>query len=401
MPFRAAISGLQAAQTDLSVIGNNVANSATTGFKRSRTEFHDVYAVSGGGSAAGRGVDIARVAQQFDQGSITFTQNALDLAVSGEGFFITENNGTRIYSRDGGFAIDREGFVVNNKGHRLQAYGADAQGGATRAIADVQLSTANNSPSATSALSFAANFDSAAQPPSIGVFDPADTNSFNETTALNVYDSQGGERLYQMYFVRTAATNAWEMHTYVDGVAVSGPDAFSFDSAGRLATPASGQVTIPTFTPGPGLSPMNITTTIANSTMFGAPYGVNELAQDGYTTGRLAGVEVDSEGLIVARFTNGQSAIQGQVALATFPNPQGLQPLGANGWGESFQAGEVLEGRPGTASLGLIQGGALEESNVDLSRELVNLIIAQRNFQANTEVITTADAVTQAVINIR
>ena len=171
--------------------------------------------------------------------------------------------------------------------------------------------------------------------------------------------------------------------------------------AGVLTTPASGQFTLPAFTPAPGVNPMNVTTTLSGSTMYGAPFGVSKLTQDGFTTGRLAGIDIDDEGVILARFTNGQSAVQGQVALANFASTQGLRPLGGNGWSQTFAAGEVLEGRPGSASLGLIQGGALEDSNVDLSAELVNLIIAQRNFQANTEVISTADAVTQSVINIR
>ena len=214
----------------------------------------------------------------------------------------------------------------------------------------------------------------------------------------------GGSHLQQMYFVRDTAAvipNTWQMHTYVDGTKVGGPDAIVFDTAGLLRSPANGQIPIAAFSPGPGVNPMNVITTLSGSTMFGAPFGVNKLTQDGYTTGSLAGVDIDQQGVILARFTNGQSAVQGQVSLANFPNPQGLSPAGGNNWQASFAAGVVLEGKPGTANLGLIQGGALEESNVDLSSELVALIIAQRNFQANAEVIKTADAVTQSVINIR
>jgi len=404
MPFKAAISGLEAASTELNVIGNNIANAATAGFKRSRAEFQDVFAVSSVGAAAnatGRGVDTARVAQQFDQGNIGFTDNALDLAISGSGFFMLDNNGERIYSRDGSFGVDREGFVVNASNHRLLAFGADAGGNINGALGALQLSQANNPPAATTQVSIGANFDSAATSPAIATFTPTDANSYNETTALNIFDSQGGSHLLQMYFVRDTAVNTWQMHTYVNGSAVSGPDNLVFDEPGRLTTPASGQITLPAFTPTAGVSPINLTTTVSDTTMFGAPFGVSELTQDGYTTGRLAGIDIDGQGVILARFTNGQSAIQGQVALANFPNPQGLRPLGGNGWSETFAAGVVLEGKPGTASLGLIQGGALEDSNVDLSAELVALIIAQRNFQANTQVISTADQVTQSVINIR
>jgi flagellar hook protein FlgE len=404
MPFKAAISGLKAAENELNVIGNNVANAGTTAFKRSRVEFQDVYAVSsvgGAGNSSGRGVDTARIAQQFEQGNVSFTDNALDLAISGEGFFMLDNNGERVYTRDGAFGIDKDGYIVNSKNHRLMAFGADSVGNINGALAPLQLSQANNPPAATTAVAIGTNFDANAVPPVTVVFNPLDSTSYNETTALNIFDSQGGSHLMQMYFVRDTAVNTWQMYTYVDGAQVDGPDALVFDGIGQLQAPASGQIVVPAFTPQPGVNPINITMTLSESTMFGAKFGVNKLTQDGYTTGRLAGLDIDNDGVILARFTNGQSAVQGQVALANFPNPQGLRPLGGNAWSESFAAGLVLEGKPGTSSLGLIQGGALEDSNVDLSSELVALIIAQRNFQANTEVISTADQVTQSVINIR
>ena len=404
MTFEVAISGLQAAQSDLDVIGNNVANAGTSGFKRSRIEFEDVFAVTNSGSAGiatGRGVNVSRVSQQFDQGNITFTDNPLDLAISGQGLFILDDGGQRVYTRAGAFGIDRDGFVVNADGQQLLAFSADAAGNITGALIPLQLSSANNPPNATSAVSLGANFDSNAMPPTIPVFNPADANSYTNTTALTVFDSQGGSHLLQTYFIRDAAVNTWQMRTYVDGVAVAGPDPLVFDGAGLLTTPATGQITLPAFTPSPGVNPMNVTVTLANSTMFGASFGVSLLTQDGFTTGRLAGLDIDGEGVVLARFTNGQTTVLGQVALANFPNLQGLQPLGSNVWAETFSAGLRLEGKPGTASLGLIQGGALEDSNVDLASELVALIIAQRNFQANTEVISTADNVTQSVINIR
>lgn len=407
MAFNQAISGLKAAENELNVIGNNVSNAATTGFKKSRVEFSDVFAVSSigrSGNNIGRGVDIARVAQQFEQGSVSFTDNALDLAVSGQGFFQLNNGGERLYTRDGAFSLDKNGFIVNSKGYQLMAFGADTVGNVNGALSPLQLSQANNRPKASTAVTFGANFDANATLPTTPTFDPLDSTSYNETTALNVFDSMGGSHLQQMYFVRDTAAvipNTWQMHTYVDGTKVGGPDAIVFDTAGLLRSPANGQIPIAAFSPGPGVNPMNVITTLSGSTMYGAPFGVNKLTQDGYTTGSLAGVDIDQQGVILARFTNGQSAVQGQVSLANFPNPQGLSPAGGNNWQASFAAGVVLEGKPGTANLGLIQGGALEESNVDLSSELVALIIAQRNFQANAEVIKTADAVTQSVINIR
>ncbi|MEQ8661799.1 MAG: flagellar hook-basal body complex protein, partial [Gammaproteobacteria bacterium] len=209
MPFKAAISGLEAASTELNVIGNNISNAATTGFKRSRAEFQDVFAVSATGAAAnatGRGVDTARIAQQFEQGNVTFTDNALSLAISGQGFFIMDNAGERVYSRDGAFGLDRDGFLTNSNNHRLMAFGADAQGNINGALSPMQLSQANNPPKASTNVIVGATFDDDATPPAVAVFNPADANTYNETTALNVYDSQGGSHLLQMYFVRTAAT---------------------------------------------------------------------------------------------------------------------------------------------------------------------------------------------------
>lgn len=398
MPFQIAISGLRAAQNDLEVVGSNIANVNTTGFKGSRAEFHDVFSAGGG---PGQGVSTARVAQQFAQGNITFTDNGLDLAVSGDGFFILDDNGERVYSRDGAFGLDRDGFVVNSNNQLLNAYGADATGAITSVLGPLQISTVNTAPNQTTRLDVGVNLDSQTAVPITAVFDPADNSSFSNTAATTIFDSLGGSHLMQTYFVKTAATNGWDAHIVVDGAAVAGPVGMTFDTDGSLLTPAGGSFTIPGFTAAPGTAPLNLTVSMAESTQFGAPFGVTQLSQDGYTTGRLAGIDIDSEGVIFARYTNGQFEVQGQVALANFANVQGLQPLGNNNWAQTFASGDVLEGGPGTGNLGLLQSGALEDSNVDLSEQLVKLIIAQRNFQANTEVISTADSITQAVINIR
>jgi flagellar hook protein FlgE len=404
MPFQTAISGLRAAQTDLNVIGNNVANVNTTGFKSSRAEFQDVYTVSGPGIAGdgpGQGTTTSRIAQQFSQGNITFTDNGLDLAISGDGFFILDDNGSRVYARDGSFGVDRDGFVVNANNQTLTAFGADAQGNISSVLSPLQISRANTAPNATTGVSLGANLDSQAAVPLTAPFNAADNTTFNNTTATTIFDSLGGSHLLQTYFVKTAAANTWQTHTLVDGNAVSGPDTLTFSTTGGLATPAGGAITIPAFTPAPGTAALNMTLNVGQTTQFGAPFGVNQLSQDGYTTGRLAGLDIDGEGVVFARYTNGQYEIQGQVALGNFANVQGLQPLGNNNWSQTFASGDVLEGAPGSSSLGLLQSGALEDSNVDLSEQLVKLIIAQRNFQANAEVISTADSITQTIINIR
>ena len=410
MSFRTAISGIRSATADLSTIGNNVANANTTGFKQSRTEFADVFASSSTGvssNATGQGVNTARVAQQFTQGNITFTDNNLDLAISGNGFFVVDDNGSQLYSRDGAFGIDRDGYVVNSNNQKLKAFGADSTGAITGTLGPLRISTANTSPKATTLVNFGANLDSQETVPTIGVFDPANNSSFNSTTATTVYDSLGGSHLLQLYFVKTG-DGAWDLHSYVDGTSVGGTVAppttsnpLTFNSAGALATPATGLVTIPDFTPAGGGSPISLSLNVTEMTQYGAPFGVNRVTQDGYTTGRLASVDIDTTGNVFARYTNGQASVQGQVALANFPNSQGLRSLGKNNWAETFEAGAVLIGAPSTSSLGTIQAGALEDSNIDLSEQLVKLIVAQRNFQANTQVIQAEDQANQAIINIR
>lgn len=402
MPFRTAISGLRAAMTDLTVIGNNVANASTTGYKRSRAEFADVFAASNVGVAGnqpGAGVNVARVAQQFSQGTVNFTDNALDLAINGGGFFMLDDNGANIYTRNGAFGLDRDGFVVNAQGQKLVAFTADSTGTVTGAIAPMQISTADIPPNASTGITIGVNLDASATAPT-AAFNPSDATSFNNSTSTTIFDSLGSSHLATTYYRKTAA-NTWQTHLYVDGVAVDGPDTLAFSSAGALTTPAGGTITSPSFTPSGGGAAMTLTLDYGTATQFGSPFGVNKLVQDGFTTGRLSGLDVDTTGVIFARFTNGQSQVLGQVALANFANPQGLQPLGDNNWAETFRSGSALVAAPGTSNLGLMQAGALEESNVDLSEELVKMIIAQRNFQANAQVINTANQVTQSVINIR
>lgn len=401
MPFQVAISGLRAASQDLNVIANNIANAGTTGFKRSRAEFADVYAVSStgvAGNAAGAGVNLQRVAQQFTQGNIAFTDNGLDLAISGEGFFMLDDNGAELYTRAGAFGLDRENFVVNAENQRLVAFAADASGNITGATAPLQINQATLPPNSTSSVTFGLDLDAAAVAP-VAAFSPTDPTSYNNSTSTTIYDSLGSSHLATFYYRKTAA-NTWESYTYVDGVQVGGPDALQFNSNGALTVPATGTIAVPSFNPGGGASNITMSLDYSGTTQFG-PFSVNSLVQDGFTTGRLSGLDIDNQGVIFARYTNGQSLVQGQVALANFANPQGLQPLGETNWAETFTSGSALVGAPGSSSLGLLQAGALEDPNVELSAELVDMIVAQRNYQANAEVISTADAITQTIINIR
>jgi len=407
MAFNTAISGLNAASSDLSVVGNNIANSSTNGFKSSRAEFADVYPASNLGTGAntvGTGVNVAAITQQFSQGNVSFTSNNLDLAVNGSGFFRMSDNGAISYTRAGAFGLDRTGYISNSKGFHLTGYLADASGNITGALGDLQISTADLAPSATDSVTVGVNLDASATAPAVA-FDPTNPATYNNATSTTVYDSLGATHLSTMYYRKTAA-NTWGTYLYVDGTLRDGPDTLVFSNAGALSTvngvavPPSA-ITSAAFNPGGGAANMTLAIDYGTSTQFGSAFGVNSMAQNGYTTGRLSGVDIDQSGVVLARYTNGQSQNQGQVVLSNFANVQGLRPLGNTEWSETSTSGAALTGAPSTASLGVIQSGALEDSNVNLTEQLVRMIVAQRNFQANAQVITTENAITQSIINLR
>jgi len=406
MTFRIALSGLNAASADLGVTANNIANANTTGFKGSRAQFADFFPQSATGSssnAIGAGVRLQKVAQQFSQGSVNFTNNNLDLALSGEGFFTLSDNGSTVYSRAGAFGTDRNGFVVNANNQRLQVYPPVSGGTAfdTANLSDLQLSTADNPPSATTSIETGVNLPANASVPATATFDANDPTSYNHTTSVTIYDSLGAPHTANLYFAKAATANDWNLNVQVDGVAAGPATTLSYSDSGQLLAPAGGSITLPAVTTTTGSAPLNLTLELNGSTQYGERFGVNSLRQDGYATGRLTGVEVTEEGIVQARFTNGQATPLGQVALANFANTQGLQQLGDSTWGETFASGPVIRGQAGTTDFGQIQSGALEASNVDLTEQLVNMITAQRNFQANAQMISTSDQVTQTIINIR
>lgn len=414
MPFRTALSGLNASAAELRVIGNNVANAGTTGFKKSRAEFADIYPATNLGAASnaiGAGVRVASVTQQFTQGNINFTDNILDLAVNGQGLFRLSDSGAILYSRSGAFQVDSAGFIVNNQQQRLTGFQADAAGNITGALGDLFLDKSDIAPSETTTIDVGVNLNSeAAIIPGATVFDPTDPTSYNNSSSLTIYDSLGSSHLATTYYRKTAA-NTWDTYTFINGNEIYGAalppftaDTITFNPDGSFATPVGGTVTYPAFNPGTGANNLVLTqdyTAATPTTQYGGTYSINALTQDGFTSGRLSGIDVSDTGILIARFTNGQTRTLGQVALANFSNPQGLQQLGDTTWAETADSGAALAGAPGTASLGVVQSGALESSNVDLTEQLVNMITAQRNFQANAQVISTADAITQTIINIR
>ncbi|WP_457790294.1 flagellar hook protein FlgE [Pseudomonas sp. PL-6] len=438
MSFNIGLSGLRAATKDLNVTGNNIANAGTAGFKQSRAEFADVYAASvlgSGSNPQGSGVLLGDISQQFNQGNINYTQNALDLAINGNGFFVTSNNGEISYTRAGYFGTDRDGFMVNNFGYRLQGYSVDANGNLQNGIVnDIQIQTANQEPRATANLDQTFNLNSNNTVPSTVPFDPTDPTSYNSSTSTNIYDTQGNSHVFTQYFVKTGA-NSWTMNVLIDGRNPDDPTLttpssvdLQFTTAGQLdvaaliaSTPtgftvaADGTIDLTSWVPaapdnsvppvwGPNGATANATGVnidLRQATQFASSFAVNSVSQDGYTTGQLAGLEIDDTGVIFARYTNGQSKVQGQVVLANFANVQGLTPVGKTAWVQSFESGEPVVGTPRAGTLGALQSGALEDSNVELSDQLVNLIVAQRNYQANAKTIETESAITQTIINLR
>ncbi|MDF3019847.1 MAG: flagellar hook protein FlgE [Steroidobacteraceae bacterium] len=404
MPFRIALSGLNAAQSDLNVTANNIANTQTNGFKGSRTEFADLFAVSLQGTsnnASGNGVRVAAVTQQFAQGNIEFTDSNLDLAISGQGMFILSDSGALSYSRAGAFQMNRDGYVVTSNQQRLQVYPPLNGGGFnTGGLSDLRLVSTDSAPSATANVEYVLNLPGNAAVPPIA-FNANDPNSFNQATSLTLFDSLGATHTGTMYFSKTAVANQWEARLFIDGNDTGAVQTLQYSNSGVLQTPVGGQLPFPTFNVTTGAAPMNITVDLARSTQFGSNFAVNSVSQDGYTTGRLIGIDIDETGIVQARFTNGNSQPLGQVAIANFSNPQGLQQLGNTQWAETFSSGQALRGQAGNSGFGLVQSGALEGANVDVTEQLVQMITAQRNFQANAQMISTADSITQTIINLR
>lgn len=404
MPFALALSGINAANSDLNTTANNIANVDTTGFKESRAEFASLFAQTQQGvsqTAIGNGVATSEIAQQFSQGNINSTNNNLDLALSGNGFFIVSNNGSLAYTRNGAFQVDANGYLVTASGERVQGYAPLSNGGFnTGGLSDLQLTTSEVAPKATTTANITLNLPSNATVPATATFSPTDSTSYNDTTSLTVYDSLGAAHTAQLYFVKGATANTWTANLYVDGNAVGAPQNLTYSSAGTLTSPANGQVNFGSYTPSTGASAMNIAFNFGSSTQYGDSFGVNAISQNGYTTGNLTGINISQTGVVQANFTNGQSKTLGQLALANFENPQGLAQTGNTQWQETFSSGAAVHGIAGGSGFGTIQSGSLEQSNVNITAQLVNMITAQRDFQANAQMINTANQVTQAILRI-
>ncbi len=419
MGFQQGLSGLNASSKSLEVIGNNIANANTYGAKVSRAEFADVYANVAGGSsnAVGIGTTVAAVAQQFTQGNIATTDNPNDLAINGGGFFqVRDSAGTVSYSRNGQFKVDRTGFLVNNQQQRLMGYPADATGVVIPGTATaLQMPTAGITPAVTTRIDMEMNLDgrSGVTLPGAGApIDFADPSTYNNATSQTVYDAQGQDVALTYYFQKAGA-NTWNVYVAANGapIATAGgnPAAstqITFPTNGGAPTAPVGTVAIdiPSVTNAAGAASVpiaGVALDLSGATQYGSQFGVTDLAQDGYAAGQLIGVQFESNGIVNARYSNGKTRPAGQIELATFRNPQGLQPTGGNAWSGSFAAGDPIVGVPGDGNLGVLQAGALEESNVDLTEELVGMITAQRVYQANAQTIKTQDQILQTIVNLR
>lgn len=410
MTFRTALSGLNAAQTDLNVTGNNIANANTTGFKGSRTEFVDVYAASFLGvsdATAGSGVRVSSIAQDFSQGNIKISSNNLDLAINGDGFFVMSDNGSTEYTRAGNFHLDRSGYIVNSQDAKLQVYPASSGGNYdTGVLADLKLLTAEGVPSATTTLQVGVNLPASARQPAIP-FAANNPDSYNASSSTVVYDSLGSSHTSTMYFRKDETTppgvNLWNTYLYTDGTLVTSggasPVKLSFNSNGTLAT--AQPIAFDAYTPTNGANAISQSINFTTTSQYGSPFSVNTLSQNGYSTGRLSGIAIDTDGVVSARYTNGQSTTLGKVAMATFANNNGLNQLGNTSWGQTYASGDRILGQAGRGTFGLLQSGAVESSNVDVAEQLIGLISAQRNYQANAQVISTENQVSQTIINIR
>lgn len=450
MSFNIGLSGLYAANKQLDVTGNNIANVNTTGFKSSRAEFADVYAGANrlgvGKNQVGNGVRLAAISQQFSQGDVNSTGNVLDMGIQGQGFFVLSDNGSRVYTRAGAFQADKNNFVVTSDGLRLQGYAADATGKIQKGVlTDLQIDTSALQPKATTLIDQGINLNSSATDIPLEIddgtgamvpnlpFDPTDETTYSKSFPTKVYDSQGNEHTMEQFYRKTG-TNEWTMYTLVDGrnpfdpastTPLTGTISFSSDgsvssmTADNTGHPAGASFTVTnnTFTMtgwvpavedaagnwasnGAAGNADGMNLSMNSTTSYNTETARMSQSQDGYATGILSSLSIDSTGVLFASFSNQQSRAIGQVALASFANEQGLQQIGGTRWTETYSSGIPGIDEPKTGTLGSVESNALEGSNVNLTQELVELIKAQSNYQANAKTISTESTIMQTIIQM-
>lgn len=393
MSFNIALTGLKAVTEQLDSISNNISNVGTTGFKSSRTEFGSVYADS-----QAMGVSVTGLTQSISKGgSLTSTGRNLDLAISGGGFFVTRNSaGDTGFTRAGVFGADKDGFIVNTTGQRLQGYPINADGVLqVGSLGDLQLQNANLPARATDRLDFRMNLDSNEEALDPAAFDKDDASTFHSTYTTKVFDSQGKEHTLTQYFVKTG-DNTWDAHYFSDGADVGNVQTLTFGTNGSLTAPVD---PVPVnYTLG-GVEPMEVTIDYSGSSQYGADFIVTANRATGYAAGEQTKLAVEKDGSVYANYSNGQRMLQGQIAMATFVNAGGLKNEDGTAWSETSESGTALIGLPGVGPFGELRSGALESSNVDLTQQLVGLMEGQRNYQANTKVLSTDKELTQILFS--
>ncbi|MDZ3993216.1 flagellar hook protein FlgE [Pseudomonas sp. Teo4] len=449
MSFNIGLSGLYAANKQLDVTGNNIANVNTTGFKSSRAEFADVYAGANrlgvGKNQVGNGVRLAAISQQFSQGDVNNTGNVLDMGIQGQGFFILSDNGARVYTRAGAFQNSKDNYVITSDGLRLQGYAADENGNIKRGVlTDLKIDTSSLAPKATTLIDQGINLNSEADiiplstaTPAGPVFDPADDTTYTKSFPTKVYDSQGNEHTMEQFYRKTG-TNQWTMYTLIDGRNPMDPSSadpleasMTFNPDGSVASMTTDPTSIPpgasadaewavtnnTFTlkgwipaakdaagnwasNGSAENAAGMRLSMNSTTSYNTETARMSQSQDGYATGILSSLSIDSSGVMFASFSNQQSRAIGQVALASFANEQGLQQIGGTRWTETYSSGIPGIDSPKTGTLGSVESNALEASNVNLTQELVELIKAQSNYQANAKTISTESTIMQTIIQM-
>jgi flagellar hook protein FlgE len=418
-----AVSGMNANGLALSVIGDNVANMNTAGFKASKTAFGDILAAQVGAGQVGRGVMLNSVAPQFSQGTFESTANVLDLAVDGDGLFVVEDSSGTFYTRAGQFHSDKNGYVINTGGQRLQGYLYSASGTATSGVGDINISSLNSSPTQTSTVTMTANLDSRVViPAAFDVTDPNNTSNFS--SSVTAYDTLGNGHIVNLYFRKSAEAatgNTWEYKAVVgasdttSGIAeIQAEGTLGFDNNGRLDTESA--ITYPTggfdFN-GSAAQDQTIGFDFGNSitteggsgldgtTQFGATSATMFQTQDGYSSGSMKSITIDQDGKVTGVFTNGQTRTISQIALARFMSPSDLTKMGRNLYAESTESGQPIINIPGASGIGTVLSSTLEQSNVDLAEEFVKMIMSQRGFQANSRMISTSDELMMEVVNLK
>lgn len=393
MSFEIALSGIQAINQQLEATSNNIANAGTYGFKSSRANFSSMYA-----STQATGVEVSSLTQSINQGGgASVTGRAMDVAINGRGFFVTRDvQGLMSYTRVGIFSADKNGVLVDANGRAVQGYAATKNNGALGAIGDIKIATGQIPAVASTKVGYTGNLSADWKTP-VTAFDANDSATYNMSKQSVVYDSLGAQHTLSQYFVKSGPGTV-TVHYGFDGAA---PDplnstTLTFDAQGQLPlVPPSPALS---FAPGNGAAALNLRVDYSGTTQFAGEAITTVNSTDGYASGAFVGVEMASDGSVIAKYSNDQQQSVGTVAIATFADEGSLNPTGDTSWGETMASGTALYAVPGTGLAGKLTVGALEGSNVDITAELVGLMTSQRNYQANSKVISTQNAMLQALM---